>query len=82
MNPMQGWDTLYGSFNDGLDAAAGVFARRSGEAARYNALLARHRVVLAERDYNAQIYRDVARRHNRLVLEVERLKGIIADLED
>lgn len=58
----------------GLHAAGRVFARQSHESARYNALLARYRVVLSERGYNAEIYRDVARRHNALVLEVDRLE--------
>lgn len=78
MQPMQGFDALHDGFADGMHAAAQVFVRRASEAQ----LRQRYLQVLAERDFNAQIYREVARQHNALLLEVDRLNRRIQYLED
>ena len=78
MQPMQVFDALNDGFANGANAAAQVFARRASEAQ----LRRRFLQVLAERDFNAEIYREVAHKHNALVLENQRLRRRIEDLED
>jgi hypothetical protein len=78
MQPMQVFDALNDGFANGVNAAARVFVRRASEAQ----LRQRYLQVLAERDHNAAIYREVAHKHNALVLENQRLRRRIQDLED